>query len=490
MKAEEANLKDGGDCVIMGGGPAGLTAAFELEKFGGKSITLEAESDVGGISKTCEYKGYRFDLGGHRFFSKVEYVKELWLEILGDEFLKRPRLSRIHYRGHMFDYPLRPANALFGLGPFEAVRILFSYAKAQLTPHKQEDNFEQWVSNRFGKRLYQIFFKTYTEKVWGIPCSELSAQWAAQRIKNLDLKRAVLNAFFGERGEGNQKVTTLIEVFHYPRYGPGQMWQSCTSKLREKGHQVHLNSRVTKINHNGEAVTSVTINGGTDTEQVVDGKQFLSTLPIKELFRIMDPAPPKEILEIASGLRYRDFMIVALIIEEEELFPDNWIYIHSADVTVGRVQNFKNWSPDMVPDQKNTALGMEYFLQAGDDLWNTADDELVAMARRECAQLKLANIDKIVDGTVIRVPKAYPVYSPTHGSEMARLREWLGKLDNLQLIGRNGQHHYNNQDHSMMTGVLAARNINGEANDIWSVNVDEEYHEEKRDLGGFPANKS
>lgn len=477
-------------CVIVGGGPAGLTAAYELAKLDLSSAVYEADDDFGGISKTCEYKGYRFDLGGHRFFTKVDYVQKLWIEILGDEFLERPRMSRIHYRGHMFSYPLQPMNALFGLGPFEAVRILFSYAKAQLMPSAEETNFEQWVSNRFGRRLYEIFFKTYTEKVWGMPCTELSAKWAAQRIKNLDLKSAVINAFFGERGEGNKRVTTLIEKFQYPRYGPGQMWRACADRLRESGNEVHLNARVTRLRHDGRHVLSATINGGQPDEHEVEGSDFISTMPIKGLLRILDPAPPKEVLALSDSLGYRDFMIVALVIEGEDLFPDNWIYIHSADVIVGRVQNFKNWSPDMVPDEGKTALGFEYFLQEGDDLWCKSDDELVALARKECDQLGLASAEKIVDGTVLRVKKAYPIYGPTHDTQMARIREWLGALDNLQLIGRNGQHHYNNQDHSMMTGVLAARNIAGECNDIWSVNVEEEYHEERVDTDDFPAKRS
>ena len=489
MNQTNSSARDA-DCLIIGAGPAGLTAAFELNKLGRKSLVFEADDDVGGISKTCEYKGYRFDLGGHRFFTKVDYVNKLWDEILGDEFLVRPRLSRIHYRGHMFDYPLKPMNALFGLGPFEAVRILISYSKAQVSSKDGETNFEQWVTNRFGKRLYEIFFKTYTEKVWGMPCTELSATWAAQRIKNLDLKSALMNAFFGERGSGGERVTTLIEQFQYPRLGPGQMWQSCTKRLREAGNSVELKSRVTRLKHDSHRILSATINGGQEDEREVAGKEFLSTMPIQHLLRVLDPPPPAEILELGNGLRYRDFMIVALVIDREDLFPDNWIYIHSPDVVVGRVQNFKNWSPDMVPDPNKTALGLEYFLQEGDELWNMPDDELVAFASKECAELGLAPAEAIEDGTVIRVPKAYPVYSPNHNTEMARIREWLGCFENLQLLGRNGQHHYNNQDHSMMTGVLAARNIVGESNDIWSVNVEEEYHEERRDLGGLPAHRA
>ena len=473
------------DCIVIGGGPAGLTAAYELSKLDRRSIVLEAGDDVGGISRTGEYKGYRFDLGGHRFFTKVRYVQELWEEILDEEFLERPRLSRIHYRGHLFDYPLRPANALFGLGPLEAVHIISSYFKAQVFPHRKEENFEEWVSNRFGRRLYEIFFKTYTEKVWGMPCTELSAEWAGQRIKDLDLKRAVLNAFFGERGADHERVTSLIDRFHYPRLGPGQMWRCCAEKLRNAGNEVRLNSRVTKLRHDGERVLSAQIGGERGSD--VAGSQFLSSMPIRSLLRIMDPPPPPEVLAAAEALRYRDFMIIALIIDRADLFPDNWIYIHSPEVQVGRVQNFKNWSPDMVPDQSKTALGMEYFLQEGDDLWNMDDNDLVELARAECDKLGLAPAEAIEDGTVLRVKKAYPVYDPAYKANIALVRAWLDQLGNLQLIGRNGQHRYNNQDHSMMTGVLAARNIAGEANDIWSVNVEAEYLEESLDQDGVPA---
>ncbi len=469
------------DCIIIGGGPAGLTAAFELIKSDRRALVLEADSDVGGISKTCEHKGYRFDLGGHRFFTKVPYVQQLWIEILGDEFLSRPRLSRIHYKGKMFDYPLKPMNALFGLGIFESARIGTSYVKAMVLPKPKETNFEEWVTNRFGKRLYEIFFKTYTEKVWGMPCTEISAEWAGQRIKNLDLGAAVMNAFLGGRtGKGKGQITSLIEHFQYPRYGPGQLWNCCADKIRESGSEVRLNSEVTSIRHNGDRVLSVAIPGQEDKPLAAD--HFLTSMPIRELIAVLDPPPPAEVLQAAAALRYRDFMTVVLIVDRPELFPDNWIYIHSPDVHVGRVQNFKNWSPDMVPDKNKTTLGLEYFVQEGDELWSMADEDLIEMAGRECALLNLAPADALEGGTVIRVKKAYPVYGDDFQRSLNVIRTWLQRLQNLQLIGRNGQHRYNNQDHSMMTGVLAARNILGEENDVWAVNVDQDYHEEGQGL--------
>ena len=472
----------GADCVVVGGGPAGLTTAYELGKYGKSSVVFEGGDDVGGLSKTCEYRGYRFDIGGHRFFTKVDYVQELWIEILGDEFLSRPRLSRIYYRGKMFDYPLKPMNALLGLGIFESVRIGISYLRASFFPSKEERNFEQWVSNRFGKRLFEIFFKTYTEKVWGIPCDQISAEWAAQRIKNLDLRAAVINAFLGARKRGGKEViTTLIERFQYPRFGPGQMWRACADKLRAAGNQVELGSMVTRLRHDGQRVIAATVKRKDGAEEEVAAPHFVSTMPVRDLLRALDPPPPPEVIAANDRLRYRDFLTVAVIVDAEELFPDNWIYIHAPDVKVGRIQNYKNWSPDMVPDASKTALGLEYFVQEGDELWAMSDEDLVALATAECERLDLVPKGSVEGGSVIREKKAYPVYDDVYKEALEEIRAWLGTLENLQLVGRNGQHRYNNQDHSMMSGVFAARNIAGEQHDVWAVNVEQDYHEEKRE---------
>ena len=476
------------DCVVVGGGPAGLTTAYELGKYGKSSIVFEGGDDVGGLSKTCEYRGYRFDIGGHRFFTKVDYVQALWIEILGDEFLSRPRLSRIYYRGKMFDYPLKPMNALLGLGIFESVRIGLSYLRASFFPSKEERNFEQWVSNRFGKRLFEIFFKTYTEKVWGIPCDQISAEWAAQRIKNLDLRAAVINAFLGARKRGGKEViTTLIERFQYPRFGPGQMWRACADKLRAAGNEVELGSMVTRLRHDGQRVIAATVKRKDGTEEEVEAPHFVSTMPVRDLLRALDPPPPPEVVAANDRLRYRDFLTVAVIVDAEELFPDNWIYIHAPDVKVGRIQNYKNWSPDMVPDASKTALGLEYFVQEGDELWAMSDEGLVALATEECERLDLVPKGSVEGGSVIREKKAYPVYDDVYKEALEEIRAWLGKLENLQLVGRNGQHRYNNQDHSMMSGVFAARNIAGEQHDVWAVNVEQDYHEEKREGEGSGA---
>jgi protoporphyrinogen oxidase len=468
-------------CVIIGAGPAGLTAAYELCKLDVPAVVLEKDDIVGGISRTGRYKDYLFDIGGHRFFTKVDYVQEIWEEILGEAFLVRPRLSRIYYDDRFFDYPLKPVNALLGLGPVEALRIGFSYLKAQLFPAQEERTFEQWVSNRFGRRLYEIFFETYTEKVWGMPCSEISAEWAAQRIKNLDLVTVAKNALLGRASIDGEVVSTLIEQFHYPRRGPGMMWERCAGLLAEKGYETRLGVSVTGIHHENGLIRSVVVQDEAGRETRVEGAHFLSSMPIRELVHALDPAPPPEVLEAASRLRYRDFLTVLLVVDRADVFPDNWIYIHSPDVKLGRIQNFKNWSPEMVPRADRTSLGLEYFVQEDDELWSAPDSQLIELGARECEQLGLLEASEVVDGHVVRMPKAYPVYAGDWQEALTTIRAYLQKLPNLQLVGRNGLHRYNNQDHSMVSAVYAARNITGGDYDVWGVNVDEEYHEEVRE---------
>jgi len=466
--------------VIIGGGPAGLTAAYELSKHQVPAVVLEADKIVGGIARTVNYKGYLFDIGGHRFFTKWDEVNELWREILGDKFLERPRLSRIFYRKKFFYYPLKPANALFGLGILESIRILFSYLWSRVAPYRVEDNLEQWVSNRFGRRLYEIFFKTYTEKVWGVPCTEIQAEWAAQRIKGLSLTTAVRKALFGQK-KGSQ-VKTLIERFHYPERGPGQMWETLTERLQQRGYPVLLERPVVRICHNGSCVTHL-VTQGRHGEEAFRGTDFISSMPIRELVGALDPPAPPEVREAANRLRYRDFLIISLVINRKELAPDNWIYIHEPGVKVGRIQNFKNWSPAMVPDPNKTCLGMEYFVFENDELWSSPDEKLIELAKREIAQLGLARAEEIEDGTVVRMPKAYPMYDYGWSEQVELIRRYLeANLPNLQLVGRNGMHKYNNQDHSMMTALCAARNILGEKHDLWAINADIDYHEEKKEV--------
>jgi protoporphyrinogen oxidase len=468
------------ETVVAGGGPAGLTGAYELTRHGHTCVVLEGHPRlVGGISRTDEYKGYRFDIGGHRFFSKSGEINELWREILGDELVTRSRLSRIYYDHKFFHYPLKPVDALCKLGPTRSIRILASYLKARLRPIQPERTFEDWVVNRFGRELFQIFFKSYTEKVWGTPTSEISADWAAQRIKGLSLTNAVLSALLGgfspRRGE---VIKTLIDEFQYPRLGPGQMWEVARDQVEARGGAVHMDRKVVRIEHDGSSVTAFVAadSQGRSTRYV--GAHFLSTLPIRDLINMMVPAPPAEVIAAANSLKYRDFLTVVLIVDRAQTFPDTWVYVHEPGVKVGRVQNFKNWSPDMVPDPSRSSLGLEYFCFENDELWSMADSQLLELGRREIDKIGLASASEVIDGCVVRMPKAYPVYDDVYQSHLAVIRGWLENLTNLELAGRNGMHKYNNQDHSMMTALLAARNILGLGRyDTWKVNTDAEYHE-------------
>jgi protoporphyrinogen oxidase len=463
--------------VVIGAGPAGLTAAYLLAKAGGVRVTvLEGDTVVGGISRTAQYKGYRFDLGGHRFFTKIQSVEDLWHEILGPEFISVPRLSRIHYNGRFFDYPLKAANALKGLGPINALRIVLSYLKWHYRPYPVEENFEQWVTNRFGKRLYETFFKTYTEKVWGIPCTEIRAEWAAQRIQGLSLARAILNAT--SLNKRATEIKSLIHEFQYPRLGPGQMWETCRDLVTARGHDVLMEHYVERIDLREGRVMAVHASTP-DGPRRFEADHVITTMPVRSLIRALSPRAPAVVQNASEGLRYRDFLVVALILKREGLFPDNWIYIHSPGVKVGRVQNFNNWSAAMVPVAGTTCLGMEYFCFKGDGLWESSDEELIALASREIQQLGLAERDDVIDGTVIRVPKAYPIYDETYRERLDHVREYLEPIVNLHTVGRNGMHKYNNQDHSMLAAMMAVANMQGGAHDLWNVNTDFDYHEEQ-----------
>jgi protoporphyrinogen oxidase len=462
---------------VIGAGPAGLTAAYQLAKQGAEVSVYEADNVVGGISRTVERDGWRFDIGGHRFFTKVRQVEELWHEILPDEdFMLRPRMSRIYYRGALFDYPLKAMNALRGLGLLEAVRCVGSYVWARIRPPKDQTNFEGWTSARFGKRLYSIFFKTYTEKVWGIPASSIQADWAAQRIKNLSLSKAVFNAILPSR---NQKsITSLIEEFQYPKLGPGMMWERCADLVEKLGGSVTLETWVKTVHREGGRAVAVTVaDAGRETR--VEAAHVVSSMPISGLVRAVEPAAPRHVLDAADDLRYRDFLTVALVVPEEFSFPDNWIYIHTPGVRVGRIQNFGSWSPHLVKDGR-TCLGLEYFVNEGDDLWESSDEDLIRLATAELESLNLVKPGAVELGFAVRMPKAYPVYDETYQQNVDIIREWIAaELPNVYPVGRNGMHRYNNQDHSMMTAMLTAENIlTGSRHDVWAVNVDDDYHEE------------
>jgi protoporphyrinogen oxidase len=478
MLARNTNqLRPGDRVVVCGAGPAGLTAAYLLGKSGHKVSVLEAGDFVGGLARTVEYKGFRFDIGGHRFFTQLPVVQALWDELLGGELIDVPRLSRIYYKGKYFQYPLQLADALRGLGATECALILLSYLRARMWPAPAEENFEQWVSNRFGRRLYRIFFKTYTEKVWGIPCTEIRAEWAAQRIQGLSLARALLSGT--PLNKRSSRIKTLISQFKYPRLGPGQMWEACRDRVTELGGRVLLGHRVTRLEF-AEGRVSAMWARTPDGERRFDAEHFISTAPLRCLVQAAGDAAPPPAQVAAKGLGYRDFLLVALILDREAVFPDNWLYIHAPDVKVSRVQNFNNWSADLVPEPGRTCLGLEYFCSRDEELWRKDDATLIALASRELSTLGLAPGASVLDAAVVRVPDAYPVYDSTYRGHLETVRRFLDPIPNLHTVGRNGMHKYNNQDHSMYAAMLTVANLHGESHDVWTVNSDLEYQEADR----------
>ncbi|HEX2274858.1 MAG TPA: NAD(P)/FAD-dependent oxidoreductase [Acidimicrobiales bacterium] len=474
--------------VIIGAGPAGLTAAYYLvTRHGITSTILESDSVVGGISRTVERDGWRFDIGGHRFFTKVKEVEALWHEILPDEdFMLRPRMSRIYYDGKYYDYPLKASNALKNLGLVEAFLCVMSYVWARVHPPKDQTTLEGWIVSRFGWRLYKHFFKTYNEKLWGVPVNKLPADFAAQRIKNLSLSKAVLNALMPRRNQ--KEITSLIEEFQYPKHGPGMMWERCRDLVEARGCKLIMSTRVVHVRHEGGRAVAVVARSqdGALTEYPCD--HVVSSMPISQLLKAMDPPASETALKAADDLRYRDFLTVALVVPEEYSFPDNWIYVHSREVQVGRIQNFGSWSPYMVKEGR-TCLGLEYFVFEGDETWTKPDDQLIEQAKRELGVLGLVDPAKVEAGYVVRMPKAYPFYDEHYKVNVAKIVEWLSEFaPNVHPVGRNGMHRYNNQDHSMYTAMLTAENIaTGSTYDVWSVNVEEEYHEESSSDGDGAA---
>ena len=472
MTADDQNRQ----VVVVGAGPAGLTAAYELTKNAVKPLVLEQSGSMGGLARTINHDGYRFDMGGHRFYTKVEAVNALWHEVMGEDFLCRPRLSRIFYHNRFFYYPLRIFNVLKGVGLWEAAGIIFSYLQAKVFPPKRQDTVDQWMTRRFGRKLYETFFKTYTEKVWGIPCTQIKAEWAYQRIRELSLKTILISMVSGS--ENNH--TSLIEEFEYPRLGPGMLWEHVRNEIEQRGGIVSPRSEVIRFNRTGNRIESVVVSHDGEGDEVIPGTDFISSIPLVDLIHKLDDVP-ENVLQAAEKIKYRDFLTVCLIINQPALFPDNWIYIHSPEVRVGRIQNFKNWSPEMVADPAKTSLGLEYFCTEGDEIWRMADDELINLGINELDRIGLARAADVEGGCVYRVPKAYPVYDSDYQNSLGVIREFIGKLENFQTIGRNGLHRYNNMDHSMLTAMLAVRNLLfQEKNDLWNVNTDQEYLEETK----------
>lgn len=478
--------------VIIGAGPAGLTSAYLLTKAKVPVIVLEADPTyVGGIAKTVTYQDYAFDIGGHRFFSKSQEIEDLWTEILPADMLERPRSSRIYYRQQFFSYPIKAFEALRKLGLLESIYCVFSYLKAQVKPIKQPISFTDWVTNQFGKRLYNIFFKTYTEKVWGMPCEEISADWAAQRIKGLSLTSAIIHALLPKKWHKRDKkiIKTLIDTFRYPRKGPGMLWEACAHKVKQQGGEIFLDSRVDLCEyqplHNQWLVSYRDCHG--NRYQVLT-THLISSAPLRELvLDYLKPQISKCAIDAAQQLQYRDFLIVVLMLRDQHKFSDNWIYVHDNQVDVARIQNFKSWSPEMVPDQTMCCYGMEYFCFKNDAYWSLSDEQLIEKAKQEIIKLKLARAEDIFDGCVVRQAKAYPVYDNYYLAHVASIRHELeNNFPSLHVIGRNGMHKYNNQDHAMMTGILTVKNIlaGKRLYDVWQVNQDAEYHETGRAGGG------
>jgi len=482
--------------VVIGAGPAGLTAAYELVKRSVPPTVIEGDAMVGGISRTAQREGWRFDIGGHRFFTKVPEVEALWHEILPDEdFIMRPRMSRIFYEGKFYDYPLKAKNALANLGVIEAVRCVLSYAWARVRPPKNEDDYESWLVARFGWRLYRKFFKTYTEKVWGVPVSDMPSDWAAQRVKTLSLGNAIKNALLPNK---NQKdITSLIEEFQYPKYGPGLMWETARDKVLAGGGTIVMEEKVRTVHHANGRATGVTtvVTGGygagagapeasrsdIGAEKFYPADEIISSMPFSSLMLAFDPPVSPEVEKAAQALKYRDFLTVALVVPESSGFPDNWIYIHDPSVKVGRIQNFGSWSPYLIKEGR-TCLGLELFVNVGDEYWTMSDEDLIAQGKRELEQLGLVKAADVERGFVVRMPKAYPYYDKHYKDNVEVLKGWLAEhAPNVHPVGRNGMFKYNNQDHSMLTAQLTVQNIaDGTAHDVWTVNVEEDYHEESK----------
>jgi len=469
-------MKTDDPIYILGAGPAGLAAAYKLTQQGQPVVVVERDSRVGGLAKSIQYQGFILDYGPHRFYTKVAPVLKLWDEVLGQEQVTVNRLTRIYYGGKYFSYPLKAFEALFALGFVESSRIIVSYLSTRLFPNHHPKNFAEWVTAQFGRRLFEIFFEAYTEKLWGIPCTEISADWAAQRIKGLSLLKAARNAVFGNDG----KVKTLVDQFQFPRLGSGQLYEKISDHLREHHQPILLNTEVVQVHHNNFRVVQVSLrNRETGEEQTVPCNGVISSIPISLLVQQITPPPPQHVIAAAQSLRFRNTILVYLLVEGSQLFPDNWLYINEPSVQLGRVTNFTNWSKDMLPNQEQTPLCCEYWCNFNEPMWQQPEVELLSQAESELRNIGLLNNEKISGGFVVRLPRTYPIYAGNYKTALAEIQTYLQQFQNLQLVGRYGAFKYNNQDHSLLMGILAAENVlTPGKHDLWSVNSDSEYVEE------------
>ncbi|MFP4173737.1 MAG: FAD-dependent oxidoreductase [Candidatus Hydrogenedentota bacterium] len=458
--------------AVIGAGPAGATAAYVLTKNGVAVDLYEASPRVGGLARSFPLWNQTVDLGPHRFFSKDKRVNQLWLEVVGEDYVMVDRLTRILYRGQFFHYPLRPANALRNLGPIEATRCLASYARQSWRPTPLDGTFEAWVTHRFGRRLYEIFFKTYSEKLWGIPCTELDAAFAAQRIKKINLAKAIKKAFFKDF---NQNHKTFVERFAYPRWGTGMVYQRMVDAVCQNGGRVFLETPVKSFRMTDNQVTALRLSDGSEHAY----SQIVSSMPLSLLVRGLE-GTPDSVLDAAASLRFRNTIIVYLRVESNNLFPDNWLYVHSPELQTGRVTNFRNWSPDLYGEEEDTILAMEFWANDDDPLWHADDESLINLARREIQETGLTQGAAITAGHVQRIKRCYPVYQCGYEETVDVIREYLDSIANLQAIGRYGAFKYNNQDHSILMGLLAAENVmKGAGHDLWAINTDYEVYQEE-----------
>ncbi|MCA6616007.1 MAG: FAD-dependent oxidoreductase [Pseudanabaena sp. M090S1SP1A06QC] len=463
---------------ILGAGPAGLAAAYTLAKHDQTVTVIERESQIGGLAKSIYFRDFILDYGPHRFFTKLSPVIQLWNEVLENEQVTVNRLTRIFYGGKYFRYPIQAKEVVFALGIRETFNILYSYLLSRLIPNHAPQNFAEWVISRFGKRLFSIFFEGYTEKLWGIPCTKIEAEWAAQRIKGLSLSKAIRNAVFGNNG----KVKSLIDQFQFPRLGSGQLYEKICDRLNAQKQSVLMNTEVISCHHDGSKITHIVLRDRhTGKESVTDCNYVISSIPLNLLVKQMQPSPPPEVIAAAQSLKFRNTILVYLIVDSESLFPDNWLYINDAKVRLGRVTNFANWSPDMLPHsaRSQTPLCCEYWCDGNEYIWQESEESLMLLAIQELRQIKLLNNETVSDAFVLRLPKTYPVYTGTYREAISTIQSYLSQFSNLQLIGRYGSFKYNNQDHSLLMGIWAAENIIGlSKHDLWSVNSDTEYGEE------------